>query len=118
VGRTVRLLAALLGLAGIVGIARARRQTRMLPAPAAPIPDVGEDPAAELRRKLAESRRPSPVAAVAPGNPPESLPLADPTGESGVAVPTREPRLSIEERRARIHARAQTAIAAMTETGE
>jgi len=72
-----------------------RRRDRGEPEPA----PAGPDPADELRRKLAETRDETPgEAATAPDEP-----VA--TGES------------LEERRARIHAKAQEATDAMREDG-
>jgi hypothetical protein len=83
------------GLVGIAALARllARRQARSA---AAPPPAV--DPAQELRRKLDESR-----AEEIAGVPPTS---------AGPAAPT-EPKETIDERRARVHAKAQEALEAM-----
>jgi len=80
------------GVVGIAALARllAARKARV-EAPALPPP---QDPAVELRRKLAESQD-----TAAP--PAESLP--EPT----------EPEESLDDRRARVHAKAQEALAAM-----
>jgi hypothetical protein len=83
------------GLVGIAALARllarreraARRETAALPAP---------DPAEELRRKLSESRDVPEAPAVPPGAP-----------------PAEEPTESLEERRARVHAKAQETMGAM-----
>lgn len=84
--------------AGLIGIAalarllaerRARLDARTLPAlPPAP------DPAEELRRKLAESRD-----------------VVSPAVESAQEPPA--PKESLEDRRARVHAKAQEALTAM-----
>jgi hypothetical protein len=82
------------GLAGVAALARylARRER----AKAAVAPSVpATDPADELRRKLSESR---------------SEPSA--TDEP---VDVTEPPESLEERRARVHAKAEAAIAEMQE---
>jgi hypothetical protein len=79
------------GLVGIAALARllarreraARRETAALPAP---------DPAEELRRKLSESR---------------DVP------EVTTAAPAEAPTGTLEERRARVHAKAQEAMGAM-----
>ena len=83
------------GLVGIAALARvlARRQVRRaaesrLPAPAA-------DPAEELRRKLSATRSSEPAA----------------TSEEAPADAAE--RQTIDERRARVHAKAQEAIEAM-----
>jgi len=82
------------GLVGIAALARvlARRQ-RAAHAPAAR-PALAPDPADALRRKLSDTRM---------------------TSESA-APPPAEPRETIEERRSRVHAKAQEAIDAMQET--
>ena len=82
-------------IAGLVGIAALGRALARRRRPAAAVaeqpgpPPVGDDPAEELRRKLAEQRPPEPDAAAAP---------VDET---------------LEERRARVHAKAREAIDAM-----
>jgi hypothetical protein len=93
------------GLAGIAALAKLfGARPRTVPALTQGEPD-DDDPAAELRRKLAEARSSAPetaaqetVTAV-----PADLPAHSPD----------EPERSLEERRAEIHARAQDAIAAM-----
>lgn len=87
-----RLIGWTAGLAGIAALARllATRRSRrdaQAPAPSFPVPD----PAEELRRKLAETRE---QPAEAPAEP------AAPTG-------------TIDERRARVHAKAREALDAM-----
>ena len=85
------------GLVGIAALARllarreraARRETAALPAPAS-------DPADDLRRKLSESRAAPEVTAATPG-----------------AAPAGAPTETLEERRARVHAKAQEALGAM-----
>ncbi len=86
---------------GIAALARtlARRRGDHEPVPAVPPVD---DRADALRRKLDESR------AAEPGPGP-----ATETGESRAERPERTE--TIEERRARVHAKAQEAIAAMQE---
>jgi hypothetical protein len=83
------------GLVGIAALARllAARRPRV-GAPALPPPSPAGDPAEELRRKLAESRD-----AVSPAveSPPEPS----------------VPKESLEDRRARVHAKAQEALSAM-----
>jgi hypothetical protein len=91
---------ALTWLAGAVGVAalarmRSRRRAGLAPAPA--------DPADELRRKLADQRRDETHAAgdvVSEPEPPED-PQPGP--------------VDLEERRARVHARAQEAIELMSD---
>jgi hypothetical protein len=87
------------GLVGIAALARllAARRDRAV-APALPPASPAEDPAEELRRKLAESRD-----ADAP-------PVEQTT--------TSEPAESLEERRARVHAKAQEALEAMDDLQE
>jgi hypothetical protein len=82
------------GLVGIAALARllAARHAR-LEASAPPRPVPAPDPADELRRKLAETR----------GDP-------DAAGHASERPAEREP---LEERRARVHAKAQEALAAM-----
>lgn len=90
-----KALASLAGLLGLAALARAlRRRPPARPAPAAP------DPADELRRRLEQARADEPAAAAQakPGPPTEPV--------------------SLEERRARVHARAQEAIDLMREPGE
>ncbi len=101
-----RVRRALTWLAGAVGLAALARllSRRARPATApAPIP---EDPAEELRRKLAEQRleeREEPAAAPA-------------VEEADVPEPVASPDLvDLEERRARVHARAQEALQLMQE---
>lgn len=90
-----RLIGWTAGLVGIAALARllaARRdraESPALPPPVAP----AQDPAEELRRKLAESRE-------------AGAPAAEPTESS-------ERNESLEERRARVHAKAQEALSAM-----
>lgn len=83
------------GLVGIAALARllAARRTR-IEAPALPPPPPAGDPAEELRRKLAESRD-----------------GVSPAAES--APKPSEPKESLEDRRARVHAKAQEALSAM-----
>jgi hypothetical protein len=82
-----------------------------------PVPEDGEDPAEELRRRLAAVRAgeavepaPAPVADLpAPREIPTAAEAALPVADDADA----EPGASLDERRARIHARAQEAIEAM-----
>ena len=84
-----RLFAWTAGLVGIAALGRllAARRAR-LEAPALP-PPQSPDPAEQLRRRLAESR------------------------EDVGSSPSPEPSESLEDRRARIHAKAQEAMSAM-----
>jgi hypothetical protein len=101
----VRWIAGLAGIAALARLVRARSRTvPALPRGESTTDELGgEDPAAELRRKLADAR------SGAPGT----------TEESAVAVASPEegtpeaPERSLEERRAEIHARAQDAIESM-----
>jgi hypothetical protein len=99
---------ALTWLAGAVGLAAlARLLSRRHATPAAPA-TAGDDPAVELRRKLAEQRQ----AAAAPTPEPAEVEEADVPEQ--VASPD---LVDLEERRARVHARAQEAIELMREGG-
>lgn len=90
-----RLFGWLAGLAGIAALARllARRE-HAGPLPP-PLPPSQLDPAAELRDKLAEQRADAPAESAAPEDD--------------------EPRETLEERRARIHAKATQAIEELEE---
>ncbi len=96
-----RLLGWTAGVVGIAALARtlARRRGDHKPAPAVPPVD---DRADALRRKLDESRAAEP----------EPGPAAAPEAST---VERSKPTETIEERRARVHAKAQEAIAAMQE---
>jgi hypothetical protein len=91
--------------AGLVGIAALGRflagRSRAKPVPAAPEPEAGDaltapgdDPAEELRRRLAEAR-----------------------AETDAPEPIAERDESVDERRARVHAQAREAIDAMADDG-
>ena len=95
-----------MGIAALARLVTRRRPHE--PAPAA-IPPV-DDRAEALRRKLDETRA-AEEASAAPAAAPPALPEAEQDGEPE-AVET------IEERRARVHAKAQEAIAAMQEPPE
>ena len=86
-------------LAGIVGIAALSRWLAQRRHPAPPVPEPTEapadDPAEELRRKLASARQPGPDTATESAAPEETL----------------------DERRARVHAKAREAIDAMGDDG-
>ncbi len=90
-----RLFAWTAGLVGIAALARlvAARRAR-LEAPALPAARPEQDPAEELRRRLAESRDDTGQGAEAAGEP---------------SAPTE----SLDDRRARVHAKAQEAMSAM-----
>ena len=94
-----RLFGWLAGLVGIAALARllARRE-QLRPGRTTP---VESDPAAELRRKLSETRA-EPAATPEAGAP-----------EPGAAAA--EQRESLEDRRARVHAKAMQAIDEMKE---
>ena len=92
--KLVRWMAGLAGIAALAKLVHARPRT----VPALTESDAtSDDPAEELRRKLADAR----------ATPPEV------PGATGIAGPPDEPEQSLEERRAEIHARAQEAITAM-----
>ena len=85
------------GLVGIAALARvlAHRRGRPELQPSSP-PGHEPDPADELRRKLSETRG----TATAEAAPPEPAPAP-------------EPQETLDERRSRVHAKAQEAIEAM-----
>jgi hypothetical protein len=93
-----RLIGWAAGLVGIAALARmlARRQARHEAASRRPPPAPGADPAEELRRRLSATRQSDPTA----------------TGEEPSAAAAK-PTETIDERRARVHAKAQEAIEAM-----
>ena len=89
-----RALAWLAGIAGIAALGRILARRRQPAESTVEYPAAAvEDPAKELRRKLADQRQPEPEAEPAP---------------------TEE---SLEERRARVHAKAREAIDAMDDDG-
>jgi hypothetical protein len=96
-----RALAWTAGIVGIAALARLlRRRAATLPVEPAP----ATDPANELRRVLDESRPPET----------EPRPVAEPEPSEEASLepePSEEP--SLEERRADVHARAESAIARM-----
>jgi len=92
VRRLIGWTAGLVGIAALARLLAARRDRTEAPALPPPVSPAG-DPAEELRRKLAESRDPDAPAAELPG------------------PPVRDE--SLEERRARVHAKAQEALSAM-----
>jgi len=91
-----RALASIAGLVGIAALGRWLSQRRH-PAPTVPEPVEAPagDPAEELRRKLASARQPGPDTATEPAAQEETL----------------------DERRARVHAKAREAIDAMGDDG-
>jgi hypothetical protein len=95
VRRALRWLAGLAGLAALIRLLAVSRRRRLRETPSAP----GRDPATELRRKLDEARVAGPPAPTPDGPPAASRPVSSP--------------VSIEERRARIHRKAQEAIELM-----
>jgi hypothetical protein len=92
--KLVRWIAGLAGIAALAKLIHARPRT--VP-PLTPGDATIDDPAEELRRKLAEARAAAP----------------DPAGATETTVTPDEPERSLEERRAEIHSRAQDAIDAM-----
>jgi hypothetical protein len=97
----VRWMAGLAGIAALAKLFGARPRT----VPALTQGEAeGDDPAAELRRKLAEARSGAPEASAQ-----ETVTAA--SAEPPARSP--EPERSLEERRAEIHARAKDAIDAM-----
>ena len=95
-GAVRRLFGWTAGLVSIAALARllARRRRREAPTPAAL--DAAQDPAEELRRKLTETRQ-----AAAPSDAAET-----------------EATVTLDERRSRVHAKAQQAIEAMQDVSE
>lgn len=83
------------GLVGIAALARVLARRARVEQPALPPPGPrADDPAAELRRKLDQARDLEPPSAEGPPEPPG-------------------PEEPLAERRARVHAKAQEALAAM-----
>jgi hypothetical protein len=91
-----RTLAWLAGFAGIAALGRmlARRRHASETIAEAPAATVADDPAEELRRRLADQRQPEPEAA--------SAPVAEMLEDE-----------TLDERRARVHAKAREAIDTM-----
>jgi hypothetical protein len=95
VRRLIGWTAGLVGIAALARLLAARRHRAEAPA----LPrSTSPDPAEELRRKLDESRD-------------ADAPAAEPTESS-------ERNESLEERRARVHAKAQEALSAMDDLEE
>lgn len=105
--RLFRWLAGIVSVAALAKLVASRRHGHG----AEQQPPVEPDPADELRRKLAEVRAAAPEA-TAPAEP-----AATDATEAAEPEVRETEGLSIEERRAAIHARAQEAIDAMKETG-
>ncbi len=99
-----RLIGWTAGAVGVAALARLLARSRMRHAPRAeppPSPPTpSSDPADALRRKLTETRDPGPAA-------PAEAAADAPSDEQG--------KESVEDRRARVHAKAQEAIEAMQE---
>lgn len=110
-----RLIAWLAGLAGVAALVELLRR-RSQPAAPSPGSRQADDPAEELRRRLAEARATAATAEQAPA----AAVTEDLSGEPERADgPGPEPvGPSIEERRADVHARAQAAIESMREDVE
>lgn len=95
-----RLIGWTAGVVGIAALARMLARRRRAPKPVAAVPPV-DDHAEALRRKLDETR---------------AAEATVPTSTAGPADADEElPRESLEDRRARVHAKAQEAIDAMQE---
>jgi hypothetical protein len=92
VRRLIGWTAGLVGIAALARLLAARRGRTEAPALPPPVSRAG-DPAEELRRRLAESRA-------------AEAPAAEPTEPS-------DRNESLDERRARVHAKAQEALSAM-----
>jgi flagellar biosynthesis/type III secretory pathway M-ring protein FliF/YscJ len=92
-----RLFGWMAGLVSIAALARVLARRRRRETHAAEPQAVAQDPAEELRRKLSESREAA--GATEPTDPPE-------------------PTETLEERRSRVHAKAQEAIEAMQDAPE
>jgi predicted lipid-binding transport protein (Tim44 family) len=107
-----RLIGWMAGLAGVAALAKLLH-TRPQPALPPAQPAGGDDPAEELRRKLAEARA---TAAATPDAPPAEAPAPVVTGTEGDEPAPTGP--SIDDRRADVHARAQAAIDAMRNPDE
>jgi hypothetical protein len=105
-----RLFAWTAGVVGIAALARLlARARRPEPEPAATVDERAE----ALRRKLSETRSPDEAGARAE----DTVALAAGTAP-GPPTPPPRPTETVEERRARVHAKAQEAIDAMQEALE
>lgn len=107
-----RLVGWMAGLAGIAALAKILRR-RQHPKPGAQPGLPVDDPAEELRRKLAEARAGATPPVAAPDEPTDGQRVPE-TGAPGDG----ETAPTIAERRADVHARAQAAIDAMRQTTE
>ena len=92
-----RLFGWMAGLVSIAALARVLARRRRRETQAAEQQAVAQDPAEELRRKLSETRE-----------------AAVPTEPAGPSEPTE----TLEDRRSRVHAKAQEAIEAMQDAPE
>jgi len=93
-----RALASFASLVGIAAFGRWLSQRRHpVPTVPEPVEAPAADPAEELRRKLASARQPEP--------------------DQAAATEPAAPEETIEERRARVHAKAREAIDAMGDDG-
>jgi hypothetical protein len=103
-----------LGIAEIVRRLRRRGQQEEI----APVRD--DDPANELRRKLAESRTDEQAAAVEePPTSPETTVEEPPTSpETSVEEPPTSPEASVEERRANVHEEGRATLDEMRDPDE
>jgi hypothetical protein len=90
-----KLLTWVAGLIGVAALLRQRKRSRAAQPSSAP----PSDPAVELREKLAETRS-------------EEAGAQAPTADEAEAAPPEDPP-SLEDRRARVHERAQEAIGLM-----
>jgi hypothetical protein len=89
-------MAGLVGIAALARVLARRRPRHGVPSASSVAPAPASDPAEELRRKLSATR-------ATPDEPSESQDIAPPA----------EPTETLEERRSRVHAKAQEAIEAM-----
>jgi hypothetical protein len=109
-----RLVAWTAGVVGIAALARLlSRARRPEPEPSLTATPAVDERAEALRRKLSETRG----AGEAPASTGDAVALASESAP-GAADASSRPRETVEERRARVHAKAQEAIDAMQETFE
>lgn len=113
--RVIGWIAGLAGIAALVKLLR-RRPRQAVTSPTAP---PAQDPAEELRRKLAEARasagvaeEPAPTPAVDVASAASGDDESGPAGE-GMTGGDEPEGASLDERRADVHARAQAAIESM-----
>ncbi len=90
-------LAWLAGALGVAALARLLRERRRADAAAPPVAPAADDPAEELRAAIAETQ------------------VADASEPVEGEQPAATPATSLDERRRRVHERAQEAIDAMSE---